>query len=466
MNEQVVARLFRTRVRGELAAPKGMTAQEAQAFLEKHDVRYVLAQFVDIHGVPKTKAVPAEHLDMILTEGAGFAGFAIWGMAMEPHDPDFMAIGDLDTLTLLPWMPGYARIVCRGHVRGKPYPYDTRNILLAQVARLAERGWTMNTGLEPEFMLLKQGVNGRLQPVDDTDTQPKAAYDYKGLNRSRGFLERLSETLRAVGMDVYQIDHEDANGQFEINYRYADAVTSADHITFVKMAANEVANEMGIICTFMPKPMSHATGNGMHIHLSIADAAGRNLFQDDDDRNGLGLSELAYHFCGGLLHHAGALAALLAPTVNSYKRLVVGRTLSGASWAPAYICYGDNNRTSMVRVPYGRLELRLGDSMNPYLGTAAMIAAGLDGVDRRLHPGPPRNANFYKYSPEDLRREGISLLPQSLSEALVALENDALFAEQLGRGFVEEFITLKRMEWVEYHRHVSDWEVAQYLQFF
>lgn len=466
MNEQVMARTNRCSTYGELAAPKAMSASDAKAFLAKHDVHYVLAQFVDIHGVPKTKAVPAEHLDMVLTDGAGFAGFAVWGMAMEPHDPDFMAVGDLSTLMLLPWMPGYARIVCRGHVRGKPYSFDTRNILLQQVARLAEKGWTMNTGLEPEFMLLKYGTDGRLCPVDDTDKQPKAAYDYKGLNRSRGFLERLSETLRAVGLDVYQIDHEDANGQFEINYRYADAVTSADHMTFVKMAANEIANDMGIICTFMPKPMSHATGNGMHMHLSIADSSGRNLFQDDKDRNGLGLSELAYHFCGGLLQHASALAALLAPTVNSYKRLVVGRTLSGATWAPAYVCYGDNNRTSMVRVPYGRLELRLGDSMNPYLGAAAMIAAGLDGVARKLDPGSPRNANFYKYSLEDLRKEGIGLLPQSLSEALVALENDSLFAEQLGRGFIEEFIALKRMEWVEYHRHVSEWEVSQYLQFF
>jgi len=220
------------------------------------------------------------------------------------------------------------------------------------------------------------------------------------------------------------------------------------------------------VCTFMPKPFSNRTGSGMHMHLSLRNKDNPNLFLDKTDRRNLGLSPLAYHFLGGLLAHARALCALVAPSVNSYKRLVVGRTFSGSTWAPAYIAYGNNNRTAMVRVPYGRLELRLSDSAcNPYLGTAAVIAAGLDGIERRLDPGEPHNINLHNLSPEDCKREGIPILPQSLNEALDALEADTLFRESLG-PVVGEFIRLKRMEWVEYHRHVSDWEVDRYLEFY
>ena len=270
-----------------------------------------------------------------------------------------------------------------------------------------------------------------------------------------------------MGFDVYQIDHEDANGQFEINFTFSPALTSADRYVLFRMAASEIAREFGVICSFMPKPMSNRTGTGSHIHMSIWDGQGKDLFRDDSDKNRLGLSELAYHFLGGLLAHAPALTALVAPSVNSYKRLVVGRSLSGATWAPAYISYGDNNRTSMVRVPYGRLELRLCDSScNPYLATAAVIAAGLDGIERKLDPGPPHNINHYRYTPEALREMNIGVLPQTLIEALRALQDDSLFAEQLGEAFLREFIELKEMEWTEYQRHVSDWEVQRYLEFY
>jgi glutamine synthetase len=205
----------------------------------------------------------------------------------------------------------------------------------------------------------------------------------------------------------------------------------------------------------------------MHMHLSLADHANKNLFLDPHDTRELGLSKLAYQFLGGLVAHAPALTALAAPSVNSYKRLVVGRSFSGATWAPAYISYGANNRTSMVRIPFGRIELRLTDSSaNPYLATAAVISAGLDGIERMLDPGEPHNLNHYTLSTEELRARGIALLPQSLHEAIAALENDRLFAESLGAEFLGEFIRLKRMEWVEYHRHVSDWEVQRYLEFF
>jgi glutamine synthetase len=448
------------------AAGPFTAVEDALAYLRQEGVKFVLAQFVDIHGVAKTKSVPVEHLNDVLTDGAGFAGFAVWGLRMEPHDPDFMARGDLATLSLVPWQPGYARIVCTGHVKNQPYPFDTRHILTQQIRKLAERGLTMYTGLEPEFALFRRKPEGGIAVADDSDTLDKPCYDYKGLSRSRAFLEKLVGALQAVGVDVYQVDHEDANGQFEINFTYADAMTTADRLVFFRMAAGEIARELGLICSFMPKPLTTRTGCGMHMHLSLG-KNGQNLFKDEADRHGLGLAPFGYHFLGGLLAHAPALTALCAPTVNSYKRLVVGRSLSGATWAPAYISYGDNNRTTMVRVPYGRLELRVPDGgANPYLATAATLAAGLDGIDRKLDPGPPRNFNHYDQTPEQLREMGIQVLPQSLHEALLALEADPLFGQMLGKEFIQEFVRLKRMEWVEYHRHVSDWEVQRYLEFF
>ena len=442
-----------------------MTPIEAKQFLAEQQVKYVLAQFVDIHGSAKTKAVPVSHFDDILTAGAGFAGFAVWGLGIEPHGPDFMAVGDLSTLSLVPWQPGYARIACDGHVKGQPWALDTRVVLKQQVARLAERGWTLFTGLEPEFSLLKKDASGKIVPADDSDTLAKPCYDYKGLSRNRQFLETLVEALRQVDIDVYQIDHEDANGQFEINYTYADCLTSADHYLLFKMAASEIAHDLGMVCSFMPKPFANRPGNGMHMHMSIGDGE-RNLFADASDAHGLGLSALAYHFLAGILAHAPALAALCAPTVNSYKRLVVGRSLTGATWAPAYISYGDNNRSSMVRIPGGRLELRLPDgACNPYLATAAVIAAGLDGIDRQLNPGAPHNQNLYQLSPEQLHAAGIGILPQNLHEALAALEQDSVLRQALG-PVIDEFLSLKHMEWVEYMRHVSDWEINSYLEFF
>jgi glutamine synthetase len=446
----------------------GMTREAAKAFLETNQIKFVLAQFVDIHGVAKTKAVPVEHFeDIILEDGAGFAGFAVWGMGQEPHDPDYMAIGDLSTLTLMPWQPGYARIVCDGRIKGKPWPFDSRFVLKEQIRRLSERGWTLNSGMEPEFMLFARRQDGSVAPADETDRLDKPCYDYKGLTRNRAFIERLVDALKRAGFDVYQVDHEDANGQFEVNFTYTDCLTTADRMVFFRMAAGEIARELGLLCSFMPKPLSDRTGSGMHMHASLTDAKNPNLFLDRSDGRKLGLSQLAYQFLGGIMAHAPALTALVAPTVNSYKRLVVGRSFSGATWAPAYISYGDNNRSCMVRIPYGRLEIRLIDSSaNPYLATAGVIVAGLDGVDRKLDPGEPHNFNHYELGEAELRSRGIRTLPQSLPEALDALQADTLFHEMLGAEFVAEFIKLKRMEWVDYHRHVSDWEVKRYLEFY
>ena len=440
---------------------------DAKKWLEANNVKYVLAQFVDIHGSAKTKAVPATHFEDILTAGAGFAAFAIWGMGIGPHGADYMARGDLGTLSLIPWMPGYARIVCDGYVNEAPHQYCSRVILKNQIKRLSERGLTMFTGIEPEFSLLVRDPDGKIRPHLESDCLAKPCYDYKGLARTNEFLDKLTQSLIETGIDVYQIDHEDANGQFEINYTYTDCLTSADHYIFFKMAASEIANSLGLICTFMPKPFSNLPGNGTHMHISMGDAKHGNLFQDKKDPQGLDLSPMAYHFLGGILKHARALAALACPSINSYKRLVVGRSLTGATWAPAYISYGNNNRSTMVRIPPGRLELRLPDgSTNPYLATAALIAAGLDGLDNKIDPGMAQSDNLYNYSSAQLKAKKIGLLPQNLNEALVALENDKTITSALGGDFVGEFIDLKRMEWVDYQRHVSDWEVNRYLEFF
>ncbi len=444
-----------------------MIPAEIERIISQNDIKYVLAQFVDIHGVAKTKSVPASCLMDVVEQGAGFAGFAVWGLGMEPHGPDFMARGDLNTFSIVPWQPGYARVACDGYVNNEPHPYCSRVVLKQQLDRLAKKGWTLNTGVEPEFSLFTRDEKGALLPVDHSDVLDKPCYDYKGLSRSREFLEKLVESLQAVNFDVYQIDHEDANGQFEINYTYSDALTSADRFTFVRMAAGEIANELDMVCSFMPKPSSERTGNGMHFHLSITDKDGQNLFHDADDKSGMGLSKLAYHFTAGLLAHAPALCAFAAPTVNSYKRLVVGGNSSGATWAPAYICYGDSHRSAMVRIPYGRLEFRLPDSgCNPYLVTAALIAAGMDGVERELEPGEPMNVNLYSLTLDEIKQKGVGILPQNLNEALDALEADSVFSEALGSEIVSEFLKVKRAEWVEYSRHVSDWEVSHYAEFF
>jgi glutamine synthetase len=444
-----------------------MTVAEAKKFLQDNAIKFVLAQFVDIHGSAKTKAVPVEHFEDVVTSGAGFAGFAIWGLGMGPHGPEYTAIGDPSTLTLLPWMPGYARIVCDGHVLGKPYEYCPRVALRAQLRNLEKLGWTMYTGIEPEFMLLQRGTDGSLSPQDATDTLDKPCYDYKGLARASAFLRTLVQSLQAAGLDIYQVDHEDANGQFEVNFTYRDCLTTADNYVLFKMAASEIAHSMGMICTFMPKPFSNRTGTGSHFHISIGDTGNGNIFHDDSDENGLGLSPVAYHFLGGILAHARGLTALAAPSVNSYKRLVVGRSLSGSTWAPAYIGYGNNTRTAMVRVPGGRLELRLPDgSCNAYLATAGIIAAGLDGVKRKLNPGKPNNTDLYQLTPEAIREQGIGILPQNLSEALDAFAADDVLRESIGENLAQEFIRLKRMEWIEYSRHVSAWETQRYLEFY
>jgi glutamine synthetase len=429
---------------------------------------YYLAQFVDIHGRPKAKLVPARHKEMIFTAGAGFAGFAIAGMGMGPHGEEFMAIGDRASVRPVAWMPGTACVTCEGHVGGKAHALDSRVIAKKALAAFKQAtSMDFFTGLEPEFFLLRRSDGGSYVVATESEALAKPCYDFRHLSSVSAFLMELRSALEDGGIDVYQIDHEDANGQFEMNFTYADGLRTADNLTFFKMAAQGIARKHGMLCSFMPKPFAERSGSGLHMHMSAGSKPGENAFGDAKDSRGLGLSPMAYHFLGGLMAHAKGLTAIAAPCVNSYKRLVSRGSRSGATWAPVHIAYGNNNRTAFVRIPGGRLELRVPDAAaNPYLLTAAILYAGLDGIQRKLDPGQPCNDNLYALGAAELARRGISRLPSSLPEALAELERDAVLCEGLGEAFVREFLDVKHAECDELMLQVSPAEFNRYVDFF
>ena len=432
--------------------------------LRAEGVHTLVAQFTDVHGVAKGKYVPLAHLDSLLAEGAGFAGPSIWGTGLPRTGPraEYFGRGQPETARALPWMPGYARIVCDGFVAGEPFDACPRQVLKRQLARLAERGWTLRTGIEPEFFLLRRTADDGIAPADPHDTLDKPSYDLKTLPRQAAFLHELSDALTACGLDVFQVDHEDAHGQYELNFHHADALQSADHLMLFKLAAQALAERHGSIFSMMPKPFANQPGSGMHFHVSLW--AGPDCVFADRQQP---LSTLAGQFIAGVLAHSAAVCALAAPTVNGYKRLVVGESLSGTSWAPAYVAHGPNNRTALVRTLGGRFEWRLPDaSANPYLATAGLIAAGLDGIARALDPGPACTDDLFALSLAQVRERGIGLLPQSLGEAVDALEADGVVRAALGETLSAEFIRLKRAEWTDYARHVSGWEIARYASAF
>lgn len=430
-----------------------MNTDALRQHLADQGVHTLLAQFTDIHGVAKGKFVPVHHLDELLATGAGFSGPSIWGTGLPRTGPrsEYYARGDASTIQAMPWAPGYARVVCDGFVAGEPFEACPRQVLRRQVTRLAERGWYLCTGIEPEFFLLRR-EGERWLPADDADRLDKPSYDLKSLPRQAGFLRELHEALAHCGLDVLQLDHEDAHGQYEVNFGFDEALRSADRLMLFKLAAHAIAERHGTVFSMMPKPFANQPGSGMHFHVS--------LWRRDGESSAAGLGR---HFIAGVLAHAPALCALAAPTVNSYKRLVVGESLSGTTWAPAYIAHGPNNRTALVRTLKGRFEWRLPDaSANPYLATAGLIAAGLDGIDRQLDPGPACGDDLFELSLAQIRERGISLLPQSLSEAVSALEADEVVRGALGSVLAGEFVALKRDEWTAYARHVSAWELERY----
>jgi len=441
--------------------------------LEADGISYVMVQFVDIHGAPKVKLVPAASLRSAHEVGAGFAGGAVWGVGQGPHSHDMLARIDLDTYTPLPYESGVARFAADLYVDEAPHPYCARVNLKRVLGRARAQGYTFNVGMEPEFFLVTRKPDGSITGWDphNVDDLSKPCYDFKGISGALGFLRAMNDGLQALGWGPYQSDHEDANFQYEINFRYADALVTADRVTFFRMMASQIAQRFGAIATFMPKPFATRTGSGAHIHYHLADAeTGTNLFEADpsSDPRGLGISPLGYQFLGGILHHAEALCAVTSPTVNCYKRLRVGPALTGSrsgfTWVPAFITYGDNNRTQMIRTPEpGHFEDRtVSSACNPYLALAAYVSAGLDGIARKLDPGQPNLGNLYEASAEAMDERDITILPQSLPAALDALEADPTILEALG-PIAGEFFRLKRSEWNEYHAQVDSWELRRYL---
>jgi glutamine synthetase len=449
------------------------TADDVRALIDEHDVEFLFAQFVDMHGKPNAKLVPASHLDDLLTDGAGFAGFAAGDIGQGPHDPDLAAMPDLASFTLLPWRPGIARFACDVHVEGQEWPYDPRTILRRQLARARELGFELMLGCELEYFLVRKLEDGSIEIADKLDTLEQPCYDMRALTRNLDFVSAVARNVTSLGWDNYATDHEDANGQFEQNFQYADALTTCDRAVFFRYMVEAMAQERGLIATFMPKPFAHLTGNGCHFHMSLW-RDGINVFDRDagDDPRGLGLSEDAYRFIGGLKAHAKAYIAVTAPTVTSYKRLVVGAPTSGATWAPAYVSYGHNNRTQMLRIPApGRIEDRTVDgSCNPYLAATVILAAGLDGIESGLDAGEPNSLNLYETTAEDRERLGIDVLPANLLDATRALEADDVLRAALGRArdedYVDYFIRCKRREWQEAHEQITRWELDRYLQLF
>jgi len=447
--------------------------EDVERYIREHDVRFLFAQFVDMHGKPNAKLVPARLLDGLLDEGAGFAGFAAGEIGQRPHDPDLAAMPDVRTLTPLPWRPDVARLACDVHVEGEEWGYCPRTILRRQLGRARSMGYEFMLGCELEYFLVRLRGDGSIELADPLDTLDQPCYDMRGLTRNLDFVSQVADYMTGLGWNNYATDHEDANGQFEQNFDFADALTTCDRAIFFRYMVESLAQARGLIATFMPKPFSHLTGNGCHFHMSLW-KDGDNAFEVDpsDDPRGMGLSPLAYSFIGGLKAHAKAYIALTAPTVGSYKRLVVG-TRSGSSWAPVYVSYGYNNRTQMLRIPAaGRIEDRTVDgSCNPYLGAAAVLAAGLDGIERELDPGEPTTElNLHELNDDQRKELGVELLPGNLLDATRELERCDMLRKALGHtgreDYLDYFVRVKRQEFQDWHDQVSQWEVDRYLQLF
>ena len=438
--------------------------KDLKSVVQEKGIEYFLCSFVEMSGIPKAKLVPTAALEDTISDGAGFAGFAAGDVGQGPADPDLVCIPDTSAMIQLPWRKNTAWVPGMLQVENQPSAYCPRRILARQLEIGRQRGYELMVGMEPEFMLLKRNPDGAYVPWDALDNAAKPCYDMRSLHRNLDLLTTMVSYLQELGWEPYAADHEDANCQFEINWKYAGALTTCDRQTFFKWMVKILAEEQGLHATFMPKPFAHLTGNGSHCHLSLADSGKKkNLFASDTDP--LGLSPEGRWFMGGILQHAPALSAILAPTVNSYKRLVRGGPRSGATWAPVYITYGSANRTQMIRVPgAGRIENRMVDAVaNPYLACAAMMAAGLDGIDNHIDPGPPSQDNLYALSREQLQARGIRHLPSTLQAAVEALSQDEVVCNGLGAEYADYYIQKKTEEWESYHLSVSQWEIDHYL---
>ena len=419
---------------------------------EERGIKYFLISFVDLFGVLRSKLVPARAIREMQKEGAGFAGFAAW-LDMTPAHPDLFSIPDPNSLIQLPWKPEVAWLAGDLWMDGKEVEASPRVALKRQLKLAAKKGYRMKTGVECEYFLI---TPDGAAVADDRDHQEKPCYDQAALMRRYDVISEICDAMIELGWEPYQNDHEDANGQFEMNWKFDDALVTADRHVFFKYMVKSIAEKHGLRATFMPKPFLKLTGNGCHAHVSVWDKTSKkNLFENA--RDSLGLSKLAYNFLGGVLHNAETLTALFNPTVNSYKRIDGQVTLSGATWSPNAITYGGNNRTHMVRVPdRGRFELRLMDgAANPYLLQAGILMAGLDGIDNQRDPGEPSTINMYT---EGHTLKNVRRLPSNLLDAIRLFEKSKILRVGLGDELVSSYAKLKHAEWRSYTAAISSWE--------
>ena len=422
------------------------------AFAKENGVKYFMISYTDLFGGQRAKLVPAQAIADMQVEGAGFAGFATW-LDLTPAHPDMLAVPDPNSVIQLPWKPEVAWVAANCMMDDAPVMQAPRNVLNKLISDAAAEGMHVKTGVEAEFFLLTPDGS---QISDEYDTAAKPCYDQQAVMRRYDVIAEICDYMLELGWGPYQNDHEDANGQFEMNWEFDDVLNTADKHSFFKFMTKSVAEKHGFRATFMPKPVEGLTGNGCHAHISVWDKAGKtNVFADDSME--LGLSAKGRHFLGGIMKHASALAAITNPTVNSYKRINAPRTLSGATWAPNTVTWTGNNRTHMVRVPGpGRFELRLADgATNPYLLQAVIIAAGLDGVRNATDPGRRYDIDMYA---EGHKVRGAPKLPLNLLDALRTFDKDRSLKSMLGDEFSAAYLKLKMQEWDSFMGHFSSWE--------
>ncbi|MEP9386884.1 type III glutamate--ammonia ligase [Mesorhizobium sp. KR9-304] len=427
-------------------------ATDLAQFAKKNGVKYFMISYTDLFGGQRAKLVPAAAISDMQKDGAGFAGFATW-LDLTPAHPDMLAVPDPDSVIQLPWKPEVAWVAANCVMEDKSVAQAPRDTLNRLIADAAKEGMHVKTGVEAEFFLISQDGT---KISDPADTAAKPCYDQQAVMRRYDVIAEICDHMLALGWQPYQNDHEDANGQFEMNWAFDNALATADKHSFFKFMVRSVAEKHGLRATFMPKPFQGLTGNGCHVHISVWDKAGKtNVFADP--KMELGLSAKGRNFLGGIMKHASALAAITNPTVNSYKRINAPRTISGATWAPNSVTWTGNNRTHMVRVPGpGRFELRLPDgAANPYLLQAVIIAAGLDGIRSKADPGKRYDIDMYS---QGHTVKGAPKLPLNLLDALREFDKDKSLKAALGEEFSSAYLKLKHMEWNSYASHFTQWE--------
>ncbi len=447
---------------------ENINVEQFMSDLKAKGIKYCLGAYVDIHGIPKGKFVPVDHLEHMVHGSELYTGYALDGLGQRPNEDEIASVPDLASMIQLPWQPEVAWMAADNTFHGEPYEISTRVALKKVLEQAKAMGFGMNLGIECEVYVLKEAEDGSLQVPDPEDKLIKPCYDVRGFMNRFTWLDKVATTINDLGWDLYSFDHEDANGQFEFDFKYSDVLSMCDRFIFFRYMAKHYAKEEGLLATFMPKPFANKTGNGAHFNMSLYDInTGSNLFAcpPEDDPKGLGLTELGYYFIGGVLKHGRALCAAFSPTVNSYKRLTRQGAMATFSWAPVFNSFGSNNRTNSVRVPMGggRFESRNADgAVNPYLASALVLAAGLEGIREKIDPGQPQEDNLYELSEKERADRGIEFLPQHLQEAVEAFAADPFVEEVLGKSLSDEFITYKTREWEEYHATISKWETERY----